>query len=68
MKLLICLVAFLYIFAEVAQATQVGDPRLQLFFEYLRPYWRQHRSRLRPFVYSNPSPLWRVARSIEGKI
>ena len=42
---------------------QVGDEKQQLFFEYLRPYWRQHKGRIRPFVAIDPAPIWRIARS-----
>jgi hypothetical protein len=38
-----------------------GDyQRMNHFFEYLNPAWRLHRARLRPFVYSNPDPVWRI--------
>ena len=44
---------------------QVGNQNMELFFEYLRPFWRLHRARLRPFVFVDPAPVWRVARDVE---
>jgi hypothetical protein len=64
MKLI--LIALLFLTIKICSiSSQVGDPEQQSFFEYLRPFWRLHRARIRPFVFSDPVPLWRVARDTE---
>jgi hypothetical protein len=38
-----------------------GNQNMRQFFEYLRPAWRNHRARIRPFVNAQPAPMWRVS-------
>ena len=63
------LIATLFLTIKICSvSSQVGDAEQQSFFEYLRPFWRLHRARIRPFVFVDPAPLWRVARDTESNL
>ena len=57
--LLIGLLCFAAIAINNVSAQDGRFQQMNLFFEYLNPAWRLHRARLRPFVFSNPDPVWR---------
>jgi hypothetical protein len=63
MKLLVIILIAIFCIAsiELVSAQLGGDyQRMNQYFEYMNPGWRLHRLRIRPYVFANPSPMWRV--------
>ena len=63
MKLIVIFLIAIFCIASIKiVSAQLGgyNERMNRYFEYVNPGWRLHRLRIRPYVFSNSDPMWRI--------